>query len=151
MRLSCNWTDSLKAAHVSYNTVKLHERNDPEFAAQIREAEDEGIQLLDGVCFKEALEGHLEPIYHQGQIVGYIRKYDNRLRIEMLRAYRPNTFKTPGAKVAINTGSITNNTMIVDDTKRAELIELRRESLAEITAAKGLPAPSQPCEPTSQS
>src|SRR5207302_10155827 len=85
LRMSCNWTDSLKAAHVSYNTVKLHERNDPDFAAQQREAEEEGAQLLHGVCFKAALEGNLEPVYWQGKIVGHIRKYDSRMQIELLR------------------------------------------------------------------
>jgi hypothetical protein len=126
----------LKAAHVSYNTVKLHERNDPEFAAQVREAEDEGTQLLHDICFKAALEGEVEPVYWQGQIVGQIHKYDNRLRIEMLRAHMPSKFKTPGSKVAINTGTITNNTMIVDAAEQDRLIALRRESLERMRQKK---------------
>lgn len=58
------------------NTVKLHQRSDPEFGGQVREAQEEGIQLL------------------------------NRLRIEMLRAHMPSKFKTPGTKVAISTGTV---------------------------------------------
>jgi hypothetical protein len=88
----------LKAARVCYNTVRAHERNDPEFAAQLKEAEEEGAQLLHDVCFKSALEGDLEPVYWKGQVVGHVRKIDNRLRIEMLRAHMPSKFKTPAAK-----------------------------------------------------
>ena len=141
LRMSCSWTDSLKAAHVSFNTVKLHQRNDLEFDAQVREAEEEGAQLLHDVCFKAALEGELEPVYWQGQIVGQIHKYDNRLRIEMLRAHMPNVFKTPGSKIAISTGSVTNNTMVLTPEEQQELIESRQRALRRIAESKGLPVP----------
>jgi hypothetical protein len=36
-----------------------------------------------------------------GVPVSYIRKYDSKLRIEMLRAYRPDRFKTAGVNVNI--------------------------------------------------
>jgi hypothetical protein len=36
LAMSFNWTDALKAAHVCYNTVRAHERSDPEFAAQLK-------------------------------------------------------------------------------------------------------------------
>src|SRR5438045_6494911 len=52
-----------KAARVSYNTFRLHRRNDPEFAAQIREAEAQGAELLHYACFQRAVEGNLEPVY----------------------------------------------------------------------------------------
>jgi len=42
---------------VSYNTVRLHQRNDPEFAAQIEKSEEYGAELLHAVCWKEAAEG----------------------------------------------------------------------------------------------
>jgi hypothetical protein len=129
LRMSCNWTDSLKAAHVSYNTVKLHERNDPEFAAQLKEAEEEGAQLLHGVCFKAALEGNVEPVYFQGQIVGHIRKYDSRMQIELLRAHMPHLFKTPGAHAPVISGDNKNKAMIMTPERQDELIRLRREAL----------------------
>ena len=79
-----------KAARVSYNTFRLHQRNDPEFAAQIREAEAQGAELLHYACFQRAVEGNLEPVYFQGQVVGHIRKFDTRLQIEFLRGHRFN-------------------------------------------------------------
>jgi hypothetical protein len=140
--MSCRLTLALKAARVCYNTVRAHERNDPEFAAQLKEAEEQGAELLHDVAFKAALEGELEPVYWRGEVVDHVRKIDNRLRIEMLRAHMPAKFKTPGSKVAINTGQTTNNTMIVDEKERERLIALRRESLRRMAERKGLPAPS---------
>jgi hypothetical protein len=49
--------------------VRAHERSDPEFAAQLKEAEEEGAQLLHAVCWKAAIEGNVEPIHWLGQIV----------------------------------------------------------------------------------
>jgi hypothetical protein len=143
LRMSCNWTDSLKAAHVSYNTVKLHERNDPDFAAQLKEAEEEGAQLLHGVCFKAALEGNLEPVYWQGKIVGHIRKYDSRMQIELLRAHMPHLFKTLGSHAPVISGDNNNNKgMIMTAERQDELIRLRREALEamdpkQLTASNG--------------
>jgi len=34
--------------------------------------------------------------------VGYVRKFDSRLRVEMLRAHIPQTFKSPGVNVNVN-------------------------------------------------
>jgi hypothetical protein len=130
LRMSCNWTDSLKAAHVSYNTVKLHERNDPEFAAQLKEAKEEGAELLHSVCWKSAMEGNVEPVFFQGQIVGYIRKYDSRMQIELLRAHMPHLFKTPGSHAPVISGDNNNNKgMIMTAERQDELIRLRREAL----------------------
>jgi hypothetical protein len=128
LRMSCNWTDSLKAAHVSYNTVKLHERNDPEFAAQLKDAEQEGAELLHSVCWKSAIEGNVEPVFFQGQIVGYIRKYDSRMQIELLRAHMPHLFKTPGSHAPVISGD-NNKGRICDAAEREKLIAARREAL----------------------
>ena len=134
--MSCNWTDSLKAAHVSYNTVKLHERNDPDFAAQLKEAEEEGAQLLHGVCFKAALEGNVEPVFFQGQIVGHIRKYDSRMQIELLRAHMPHLFKTPGSHAPVISGDNNNKGMIMTAERQDELIAARREALEAMNPKK---------------
>jgi hypothetical protein len=133
--MSCRLTLALRAARVSYNTVRAHERNDPEFAAQLKEAEEEGAQLLHDVCFKAALEGNLEPIFFQGQIVGHIRKYDSRMQIEMLRAHMPKTFRTPGTKVQFNTGP-TNNVLVCGPGEREALIAARQESLKRMAAQR---------------
>jgi hypothetical protein len=129
LAMSFNWTDALKAAHVCYNTVRAHERNDPEFAAQLKEAEEEGVQLLHAVCWKAAIEGNVEPIYWQGQIVGEVRRYDSRLQIEMLRAHMPDKFKTPGSHAPMISGNNNKTPIVIGPAERDELVRLRREAL----------------------
>lgn len=43
----------------------------------------------------------MEPVYYMGVVVDYVRKFDSKLQIEMLRAKRPETFKTPGVNVNV--------------------------------------------------
>jgi hypothetical protein len=119
---------ALRSAGVSYNTFRAHERNDPEFAAQVREAEAQGAQLLHDVCWKRVMEGDLDPVYWQGQIAGYVRKFDTRLQIEFLRAYKPERFKRPGAQVNVATkGSI----FVLTEEERHELQRINREWILE--------------------
>lgn len=129
-----------RAAKIARWTPLRHRKADPEFDQQCQEAEQHAIELLHDVTMKSAIEGECEPVFWQGIPVGYIRKIDNRLRVEMLRAHMPQTFKTPGTKVAINTGTVTNNTMIVDAAEQDRLIALRRESLERMAEKKRLAA-----------
>jgi hypothetical protein len=131
-----------RAARVAINTVRKHRAADRDFELQYEEAEEHALQLLHDVTMKSAIEGECEPIFWQGIQVGHIKKVDNRLRIEMLRAHMPKVFKTPGSKIAIKTGTVNNSTMIVDAAEQDRLIALRRESLKRIAEKKGLPAPS---------
>ena len=57
------------------------------------------VDLLQARAFQRAVEGDLEPIHYMGVVVDYVRKFDSKLQIEMLRARRPETFKTPGVNV----------------------------------------------------
>jgi hypothetical protein len=116
-----------KAARVSYNTFRLHQRNDPEFAAQVREAEAQGAELLHYACFQRAVEGNLEPIYFQGQVVGHVRKFDTRLQIEFLRAHLPEIFKTPGAPpINFTTGQ---QILVLDAATRHQIQAAREAAL----------------------
>jgi hypothetical protein len=128
LAMACSLTDALKAAHVCFNTVRAHERSDPEFAAQLKDAEQEGAELLHSVCWKSAIEGNVEPVFFQGQIVGHIRKYDSRMQIELLRAHMPHLFKTPGSRAPVISGD-NKQALVIDAAEREKLIRLRREAL----------------------
>jgi hypothetical protein len=146
-----------KAARVSYNTFRLHQRNDPEFAEQVREVEAQGAELLHYACFQRAVEGNLEPIYFQGKVVGNVRKFDTRLQIEFLRAHLPELFRMPGApQVNINSGqqilvldAATRHQIQVARTAalRAQRQEKQQEQPALPVAAGGPPSTS-PLSPT---
>jgi hypothetical protein len=126
-----------KAAVVTPNTVSAHRKADPDFDAQVVAAQAHCIELLHSVTMRSALEGDLEPVYWQGIRVDYIKKFDNRLRVELLRAHMPTTFKTPGSKVNVNTGNqqIGNN-YIVDRPEMLRLQAMRQESLRRIAEKK---------------
>jgi hypothetical protein len=126
---------ALRSAGVSYNTFRSHERNDPEFAAQVREAEAQGAQLLHDVCWKRVMEGDLEPVYWQGQIAGYVRKFDTRLQIEFLRAYKPEQFKRPGTQVNVGTKG---DVFVLTEEQRHELQRINRERLEENSPEKAV-------------
>ena len=117
-----------REAHVGIHTVNFHLRNDPDFALQAEEAKAHAIDLLHTRCFQRALEGDIEPIYWQGIKVDHVRKFPERLQIEMLRAHMPATFKTPGsAPITVNTG---DKILVLDEETRGKLIEARRQQLA---------------------
>jgi hypothetical protein len=93
-----------RAAKIAWNTYKAHERNDPDFAKQIADALEQGAEVLHAACWNSAIEGDLEPVYWQGNLVGHIKKYDSRIRIELLRAHMPQKFRRPdkNANVSID-------------------------------------------------
>lgn len=131
-----------RAAGVSDNTVAAHRNADPDFDAQVQAAQAHCIQLLHTVTMRDALEGVLEPIYWQGIRVGHVRKVDNRLRIEMLRAHMPETFKTPGSKLNINTGNqVLGGGGPVGDQEIQDLMAMRQRSLEKIAKARVIEVP----------
>jgi thymidylate kinase len=125
-----------RAAKISYNTFRLHQRNDPEFARQVAEAEEQAVELLHAQCFKAALEGVIEPVYFQGKIVGHTRKFDSRLAIELLRAHMPYTFKAPGSHAAANVNAPGASGIVVTPEVQEELMAMRQETLRRLAEKK---------------
>ena len=116
---------SARAAHVHKDTAYAHRKQDEEFAQQWQEAEADAIELLHALAFQRALEGDCEPILYMGLTVGYVRKYDSRLQIEMLRAHKPDTFKTAG--VQVNIGQ--QNVFRLTEDQRHRLMDYNRQWL----------------------
>jgi hypothetical protein len=144
-----------KAAKVSRPTVDKHCADDPDFDLQCTAAMEYATELLHDVSFRDALEGVCEPVFWQGIQVGHIRKYDNRLRVELLRAHMPRSFRTPGHGPGVNVnigagagGTFNAPTVIVDATVRDELVALRQEALREIAAGQASKEPLKLVEAT---
>ncbi len=126
--LSMCHSPELAARHtrISCQMAYYHRKHDPEFAKQWDEAREHGIEMLHARTFQRALEGDLETVYYMGKPVGYIRKFDTKLQIEMLRAYQPAEFKTAGTTVNIGAkGDI----FILSEEQRHELQRINREYL----------------------
>lgn len=126
---SCSFTFAARAAKISYNTFRLHQRNDPEFARQVAEAEEQAVELLHAQCFKAALEGVTEPVYFQGKVVGHTRKFESRMAIELLRAHMPDKFRTPESKINVNGSNNLSTGTRIGPKELEELQAMRQESL----------------------
>jgi hypothetical protein len=119
-------TLAARFARTTKQTVYNHKKWDSEFAEQWQEAVDHAVELLHARCFQRALEGDCEPVFYMGVRVGYVRKFDSRLQIELLRAYKPDTFKT--ADVSVNIGT-KGDVFVLTEEQRHELMRLNREWL----------------------
>jgi len=128
-----------RGAKVSPQVVWYHRRNDRDFDEQCGAAEEHAIQLVHDACFKSVVEGDLEPIYWQGIQVGHVRKFDSRLRVEFLRAYMPDRFKTAGVNVNIGAKG---DLFILTEEQRHKLMEYNRQWLltAPIEGQEEIPA-----------
>ena len=135
-----------RAAKINRVTSWRHRKADPDFDAQCRMAEEHAIELLHDVTMKSAIEGETEPVFWQGIVVGHVRKIDNRVRIEMLRAHMPQRFKTPGSKMEVTTGQGSQNMFICGPEEQDQLIALRQQALKRIKDERdaALPVAAQP-------
>jgi hypothetical protein len=119
-----------RAAKIGEPTLYYHKKNDPQFRELMEHAKAHAIDLLHTRCFQRALEGDIEPIYWQGVKVDHVRKFPERLQIEMLRAHMPGTFKTPGSgPINIDTG---DKILVMDEGTRAKIMAARREALLDM-------------------
>jgi len=142
-------TLAARFARTTKQTVYNHRKWDSQFAEQWAQAERDAVELLHSRAFQRALEGDCEPVYYMGIPVGYIRKFDSRLQIEMLRAYKPDVFKTAGVNVNIGAKG---DVFVLTEEQRHELQAINREYLTtsrlptregeEAEGTPALPAPA---------
>jgi hypothetical protein len=78
-----------QAAGVARSTVEHHLENDPEFADAFEDAIAKYSTPKIIQIEKEAIEGHLDQHYHDGQLVRERRVYETRLREKFLERYEP--------------------------------------------------------------
>ena len=127
VRLSC------RQARISRAEVYRERADDDNFAKQMDEAVETAIDLLQARCWQRALEGDLEPIVYMGVVTGYVRKFSDKIQIEMLRAYRPDRFKTPGNTVNVG---VKGDVFVLTEGQRHELMELNRQRIARENAER---------------
>src|SRR5204862_4001874 len=126
--LSMCHSPELAARHtwISCQLAYYHRKHDSQFAKQWDQAREYGVEMLHARAFQRALEGDLEPIFYNGVRVGYIRKFSDKLQIEMLRAHKPDTFKTAGVNVNIGNR---NNILLLTEEQRHRLMDYNRQWL----------------------
>ena len=72
---------AVNVAKISRATYYNHLDADPEFAAKVQQALDRAADLLESEIRRRAVTGWDEPVWHKGEIVGYVRKKSDALLI----------------------------------------------------------------------
>ena len=98
-----NITAACKLVDISPSNITRARHSDPEFGKAVLEAKNQGYDMIEEEARRRAVEGVLEPVYYKGEQVGAVRKYSDRLILELLRAYKPKKFN-PGVKLGIGDG-----------------------------------------------
>jgi hypothetical protein len=78
-----------KDCRLSRTALYEKRKEDPEFAAKWNEAHQLGIEVLEDEAKHRALKGVSEPIYYEGEVVGFVRKPSDTLMRLILQAYNP--------------------------------------------------------------
>jgi hypothetical protein len=106
--------------------VYRHREQDRDFRAMWEQAQEQALDLLHARVWQRSLEGDLEPVWFMGVPVGYIRKFSDKLQIELLRAWKPDRFKTAGVNVNI---AARGDVFTLTEEQRAELKAINRQWL----------------------
>ena len=96
LRRTGNVTVAARYAGRSRNQVYHVRRHSEDFAAQWREALEEGTDLLDAEARRRAVTGIDKPVFYKGEVVGSITKYSDKLLMFLLKAHRPQKFRDGG-------------------------------------------------------
>lgn len=91
------------AANLNLSRTCLYEKRtaDAEFKERWDEAVEHGIDKLEDEAKRRALDGTEEPVYYQGEVVGYVMKKSDYLMAFLLKGhrakYRKETHEITGA------------------------------------------------------
>jgi len=93
---------TLAAARAGLRRSTLYKlkADDAAFAGRWAEAVDLGVERLQDDAMRRALHGTERAIFRNGQQVGTVRQYDNRLLQFLLRAHRPEIYADKGRAAA---------------------------------------------------
>jgi hypothetical protein len=83
---------ALRAANVSRATAYAHRYEDSDFGKAWDLALEIGYGILEDEAVRRAVLGIQEPIYHKGEIVGYVNRYSDTLLAFLLKGRRREVF-----------------------------------------------------------
>lgn len=93
------------AAGVSLNTVKNHEKKDEQFAEAIHQVLEMRSEQITAHIENQAINGMTEPIVgRDNEVVGYRTRYEQQLRMAVLRRHDPNYNDKRQLDVTVKTG-----------------------------------------------
>jgi hypothetical protein len=89
LEASGNVSASARRAGMHRGTAYRYRQADPEFRAAWDEALEVAADALEAEVRRRAVDGWDEPVFYDGKVCGYIRRYDDRLLMFLMKAYRP--------------------------------------------------------------
>lgn len=88
-----NVTSACKSAKCSRVQVYAWLKDDPEFAKQFDEAQQEAMEHLEEEARRRAVTGTLKPVFYLGSQCGQIREYSDTLLIFLMKAGNPQKYR----------------------------------------------------------
>ena len=88
-----NVTLAAKAANIQRVTAYAARARDSDFARKWDEALEEYADLLELRAHNLAVDGLDEPVYHQGKVVGHVKRYSVPMLQFLMKAARPDVYR----------------------------------------------------------
>ena len=85
-----------KAAHAAKISRSSHYewlKKDPKYVVAFTEAQEEATEGLEAEARRRAVDGWLEPVFYQGELVARVRKFSDTLLIFLLKGARPGKYR----------------------------------------------------------
>lgn len=92
-RETCNVTVAARKVGVSTSTVRKHRETDSLFDERFREAEAEGVDLLEHEAHRRAFKGTERGVYHKGELIDTVQEYSDTLAMFLLKSHRPEKYR----------------------------------------------------------
>lgn len=86
-------TEACKRTGLARSTVYRQRQADEEFALAWADIEERTTEAMEAEARRRGMEGYEQPVFHQGEEVGRIRKYSDTLLIFMLKARKPDVYR----------------------------------------------------------
>lgn len=118
---TCQVRKACDAVGISRQTAYKWREDMPEFAKAWDRAMKVGVSALEDEAHRRAFEGYDEPVFHQGEVCGAIRKASDTLAIFLLKAHAPDKYRENSKVELAGQLALTN---MSDDEIRAELAAL---------------------------
>lgn len=93
LRETCNVSEAARTVRLSRSQAYVLRNDDPDFALEWDDAEQEAADKLEREAWRRAVEGTNKPVFYQGVECGYIREYSDTLMTLLLKAHRPEKYK----------------------------------------------------------
>ena len=97
--------ESATAAGLRYSTVYRLRATDEDFADDWDESLYEYQDRLEAEIERRAVEGYDEPVFHQGEVCGYKRRFSDQLLLAIAKRHIPE-YREPTNKIEVGSGGV---------------------------------------------